>query len=174
MDCESNLVLIGMPSAGKSTIGVLLAKALGMDFLDTDILFQSRYGKKLQTLIDENGLKTFLRMEEAVVLSLNARHTVIATGGSVIYSESAMRFLKKGGRVIHLDVPLYELERRLSDAALRGIAMHPGQSLNSLYEERMPLYEWHADATIRWTDGAALEDMVAGLREETWAINSME
>ena len=174
MDCDSNLVLIGMPSAGKSTIGVLLAKALGMDFLDTDILMQSRYGKQLQALIDENGLKAFLRMEEAVVLSLHARHTVIATGGSVICSESAMRFLKKGGRVIHLDVPVIELERRLGDTALRGIAMHPGQSIRSLYEERRPLYEKHADATFRWTDGAALEETVAALREETWASNSME
>jgi shikimate kinase len=169
-----NLVLIGMPSAGKSTIGVLLAKASGMDFLDTDILVQSRHGKRLQDIINDAGLEAFLKLEESVILSLDVSDTVIATGGSVVYSEAAMRSLKKSGRVVYLDVGIRELERRLGNAAMRGIAMRPGQSLASLFEERKPFYERHADATFIWTDGDSLEDMVARLRGETWENSSME
>jgi shikimate kinase len=170
----SNLVLIGMPSAGKSTIGVLLAKAAGMDFLDTDILVQSRYGKRLQAIIDEDGLEAFLKMEESVILSLDVHDAVIATGGSVVYSDAAMRSLKKSGRIVFLDVDMRELERRLGNAATRGIAMRPGQSIASLYEERKPYYVRHADATCGWTDGDTLEDMVARLQGETWEVSSME
>jgi len=158
-----NLILIGMPSAGKSTIGVLAAKAYGMDFLDTDILLQARQGRKLQDLIDREGLAEFLRMEEAAILSLEVGHTVIATGGSVVYSETAMKHLSALGQVIWLEVGIDELERRLGNAASRGIAMRPGQTLAGLHAERGPLYGRYANAKLRWTEGNLMEDMVIQL-----------
>jgi len=159
-----NLVLIGMPSAGKSTIGVLAAKAFGMDFLDTDILLQARQGRRLQDLIDQDGLEAFLRMEEAAILSLEVGHTVIATGGSVVYAEAAMRHLAELGPIVWLDVGIEELERRLGNAHARGIAMQPGQTLAGLYAERRPLYERHAGGKLRWSEGDLMEDMVVRLQ----------
>ncbi len=159
-----NLVLIGMPSAGKSTVGVLAAKEFGMDFLDTDILVQARQGKRLQALIDQDGLAAFLHMEEAAILSLHAGNTVIATGGSVVYSSAAMAHLRRLGTVVWLEVDLGEIKRRLGDAAARGIAMRPGQTLSELYLERNLLYAAYADGTIHWTEGKAMEDMVVQLR----------
>lgn len=145
---ETNLVLIGMPGAGKSTIGVLLAKALSRDFLDTDLLIQAHEGRRLQALLDELGPEAFCRLEERHLLGVHRKGCVIATGGSAIYSPSAMRHLRRGGLVVHLDLPLATLRRRLTDLAIRGVVMPHGSSLSRLYAEREPLYRRYADLTI--------------------------
>lgn len=141
----ANVVLIGMPGCGKSTVGVLLAKALKMDFLDTDVAFQNRQDKRLQEIIEEVGVDAFLQMEEACVLSLDAEDTVIATGGSVVYGEKAMRHLHERGIIVYIRLPYAEIERRLSNLASRGVTLREGQTLQDLYNERIPLYEKEAD-----------------------------
>ena len=160
-----NLILTGMPSAGKSTLGVLVAKALCMDFTDTDLLLQKRLGERLQPYIDRCGIEAFLKREAETVLAFAGTGTVVATGGSVVYADAAMARLRASGPVVFLDVPLPELERRLGDAAARGIAMRPGQTLADLFEERRPLYERYADMTLRWMAGDTMADMVARLCE---------
>lgn len=143
-----NVTLIGMPGVGKSTVGVLLAKAARMDFVDTDVALQSRAGRALQQIIDEDGIDAFLRLEEACLLELDVRDTVIATGGSAVYSEPAMRKLKSAGPVVWLDAPIEGIERRLSNLAVRGVVMPPGWTLRQLHAQRAPLYRAWADVTI--------------------------
>lgn len=143
-----NLVLIGMPGAGKSTVGVLLAKTLKMPFTDTDILIQKQENSYLQELIEKHGIDGFIKIEENTVKSLDLRNHVIATGGSVVYSETAMAHLKAHGIIFFLNARLYQLERRLKNSRNRGIAMSPGQTLGSLYRERLPLYKKYADIEI--------------------------
>lgn len=145
---KSNLIVIGMPGAGKSTLGVLVAKALRRDFLDTDVSLQSRHGRTLQELINQQGLEGFCRMEEEYLAGLDLHHTVIATGGSAVYYESAMKHLKQSGYALYLQVPLEILQKRLSDMSARGVVIEPGQTLQTLYEKRTPLYEKYADLTI--------------------------
>ncbi len=157
---RKNIILIGMPSAGKSTLGVLLAKALGYAFLDTDILIQAREGKKLFELIQTLGPEAFIRLEGQAICSLDVERTVIATGGSVVYDAEAMGYLKRIGMVFFLDVPCDEVRRRLGDASLRGIVMKPGQPFKEMYAERKVLYQRYADKTVSWWDGAGMEDMV--------------
>jgi shikimate kinase len=148
-----NLTLIGMPGAGKSTVGMRLADALGAPFLDTDRLIETRWGATLQEIIDSEGLAAFLRREEAVILSLDVRATVIATGGSVVYSWRAMEHLRRSGRVVWLDLPLPVIERRIgAGAGKRGIAKVRDQSLSQLYEERRPLYGRYAHLTVQVQD----------------------
>ena len=137
-----------MPGAGKSTIGVLLAKALSRDFVDTDLLIQAAEERGLQEMIDSDGLDDFLAIEERHILALNAHGAVIATGGSVVYSEEAMRHLKLNGTVVYLQMPLSDLEARITDMDSRGVVIAPWQSLTDLYHERLPLYEHFADITI--------------------------
>ena len=137
-----------MPGAGKSTIGVLLAKALSRDFVDTDLLIQAAEGRGLQEMIDSDGLDDFLAIEERHILALNAHGAVIATGGSVVYSEKAMRHLKRRGTVVYLLLPMSDLEARITDMDSRGVVIAPWQSLTDLYHERLPLYEHFADITI--------------------------
>lgn len=144
-----NIVLIGMPGAGKSTIGVLLAKALKMPFIDTDLLIQQREDSFLQEIIENRGIDTFLNIEEEVVLGINVRGHVIATGGSVVYRENAMNHLRKNGIVIYLELPFTEIERRLSNIKTRGIAMNKTQTLLDVYNGRTPLYKKYQDKTIR-------------------------
>jgi len=143
-----NIVLIGMPGAGKSTLGVLLAKALGMDFVDTDIVIQQQAGRLLQEIIDHDGIEAFLRLEEEIVSDLKIKNSVVATGGSIIYSERAMQALKQDGQVFYLNVPGDEIARRLQNITTRGIVIKPGQSLQDVYEARGPLYSQYADHTI--------------------------
>ena len=143
-----NIILIGMPGAGKSTIGVILAKTLGYDFIDTDLVIQTKENDLLQNIINTRGLDTFLKIEESIVSTLNYKNTVIATGGSVIYSEKAMNHLRSIGKIIYLEVPLFIIEERLNNIKTRGIAMKKGQSINSLYEERKLLYEKYNDIKI--------------------------
>ena len=168
MDESRNIVLIGMPGVGKSTAGVLLAKALSRDFLDTDVLIQSREGRRLQTIIDSVGMEAFCAMEERHVLSVECRGTVIATGGSVVYGDRAMAHLKSNGVVLHLDLPLALLKRRLRDLDARGVVMAPDQTLENLFQERQPLYQLHADITIDCTNLThehVVKDIIAVLRD---------
>ena len=148
MQKGNNVVLIGMPGVGKSTIGVLLAKRLGYGFLDTDILMQTRAGMKLQQIIAARGLDGFRRLEEQTILSLSVSSQVISTGGSVVYSNRAMAHLRQSGWVCHLDIEPQLLKERLDNIDTRGIVMAPGQTIDSLYRERYPLYIQHADTTV--------------------------
>lgn len=146
---RAHLVLVGMPGVGKSTVGVLLAKATARDFVDTDVWIQTREGRGLPELIERHGREGFLALEERHVCALDPPRAVIATGGSVVYSERAMAHLRARGRVVHLALPLAVLERRLADLAVRGVVTQPGQSLAALYAERMPLYDRFADLTLQ-------------------------
>jgi shikimate kinase len=137
-----------MPGAGKSTLGVLLAKELSRSFLDTDLAIQTREGQTLQGILEKYGVDHFLRVEESLVLSLRLKGHVIATGGSVVYSPKAMAHLKRRGVVVLLGLSLPLLVERIQDMDSRGIAMAPGQDLESLYFERKPLYERYADVRI--------------------------
>jgi len=161
---DSNVVLIGMPGVGKSTVGVLLAKALSRHFIDTDVLIQAAEGRRLQDIIDSDGLDAFCRIEERYVLGLRHKGHVIATGGSVVYSPEAMRHLAAHSVIVYLDLPLAKLQKRLRNLDSRGVVMAPGQSIAELYEQRRPLYEKYAQATIQ-CEGLAHEDVVARIME---------
>ena len=145
---KSNIVLIGMPGAGKSTVGVILAKAAGLQFCDTDLIIQQKTGRKLQEIINSDGIEKFLKTESDVLSKLSVENSVIATGGSAVYSEAAMENLKRTGIAVWLDVPLCEVKRRIDNITTRGIVMHPGESLESIYAERLPLYRKYADITV--------------------------
>ncbi|WNY27286.1 shikimate kinase [Methanolapillus ohkumae] len=155
----SNIVLIGMPGAGKSTTGVLLAKTLCMSFLDTDLIIQEKTGMFLQDLVDRLGFSGFTNLEEEILLDIEPKNAVISTGGSVIYSEKAMKRLKKIGTIIYFDVSFPEIVHRIQNISTRGIALHDGQTLKDLYEERRPLYEKYADLTFSG-DKKTVEEMV--------------
>ena len=143
-----NIVLIGMPGAGKSTIGVLLAKSMGYNFLDTDLIIQSQQKKKLQEIIDEEGIDAFLKCEEQALLSIDFDCTVVATGGSAIFSEKGMMHLKNSGVCVYLTVSEQELIQRLSNIKTRGIACRKGETVAEIIEERKAYYEKYADVTI--------------------------
>jgi shikimate kinase len=147
-----NIILIGMPGAGKSTAGVILAKTLGMKFTDTDIVLQENTGRLLQAMIDEEGPDAFLEIEEKTILSYHFHNSVIATGGSVVFSERAMEHLKSDGVVIYLHISFEEMARRLGNITTRGIVLAAGQSLQDMYTKRIPLYEKYADITIDCSD----------------------
>lgn len=163
-----NIVLVGMPGCGKSTIGVLLAKALTMDFVDTDLLLQKKSGKPLQLMVDELGTAGFSRAEEACVMELNVQNTVIATGGSVALEDDAMAALAQNGTVVFIRIGYDETEKRLKNIKTRGIAMEKGQTLRDLYDLRQPAYLRWADHVVA-TDGLGIEQtvekLVALLRE---------
>ena len=155
-----DIVLIGMPGSGKSTVGVLLAKALGCLFTDVDLLISHRAKKPLQRILDEDGLEAFLALEEEVGSRLRAENTVIATGGSMVLSDKAMRHLKTLGTVVYIDVPFEEIERRVTNIKTRGIVFHPNQTLADVYRERKPLYERWADLTVKVEATDGIEDTV--------------
>lgn len=144
----NSLILVGMPGAGKSTVGLLLAKELVKAFVDTDILIQTREGKALQDIVYDSGYQRLRELEEQVLLECRYLNHVIATGGSVVYSEAGMNHLKSSGRVVFLDVPLEELERRVHNFSTRGIACPPGQNLADVFKERRALYQRYADIVI--------------------------
>jgi shikimate kinase len=147
-NANKNVVLIGMPGVGKSTIGVLLAKQLRYSFLDTDLLIQSSEGKTLQRLIQKHGISGFCDLEEEYILSVVVSRHVIATGGSVVYGKAAMSHLKADGVVVHLDLSLDRLKKRLDDLDARGVVIAPGRNLADLYAERQPLYLKYAGQTV--------------------------
>lgn len=160
-----NIVLIGMPGAGKSTVGVLLAKTCLMDFKDTDLSIQREYSKSLSEIINEVGVNKFLQIENDVIEAENFQNTVVATGGSAVFGEKAMSKLKSHGIVVYLKVSCDELERRIDNIRTRGIAMKEGTTIAELYHERAPLYEKYADITIDCTSFTA-EECVSKIKEK--------
>lgn len=145
---RSNIILIGMPGSGKSTVGVVLAKKLGLGFMDSDLVIQERTGKLLYQLIEEHGEEGFILLENQINASIQAKDTVIATGGSAVYGQEAMTHFTDIGQVVYLQLPYEELEERLGDLHERGVVLKPGFTLRDLYEERTPLYEQYADLII--------------------------
>ena len=143
-----NITLIGMPGSGKSTVGVLLAKAMGYDFLDIDLLIQQREGMLLQDILDKHGVECFLDKETEVICSVECSRTVLAPGGSAVCREDGMAHLKGLGPVVYLRVPMEELNRRIKNLSSRGIAMNPGESLTDVMAFRAPLYEKYADLIV--------------------------
>lgn len=165
---HKSIVLIGMPGAGKSTIGILLAKELGLDFIDTDISIQVRWGKTLQQITDESGYMVLRDYEEQVLLSENIDHKVVATGGSAVYSGAGMARLKASATVIFLDVSLPALQQRVTNFDTRGIARRPEQSFEDLFAERSLLYQRYADIRIDCSNlgvNEALQAVLETLRD---------
>ena len=148
-----------MPGSGKSTCGVLTAKVMLKNFFDTDLLLQGMQEKKLQDIIDENGIDYFLSTEEKAVLSLNINATVIATGGSVVYSDEAMKHLKKNGCVVYLHLSYKTMCKRINNITTRGVVLKNGSSLKDMYDERLPLYEKYADV-IADVSGCQIEKAI--------------
>ena len=162
MNTRDNIVLIGMPGVGKSTVGVILAKELGYQFVDADLVIQQQEGKLLREIIEEVGTEGFIQVENRVNAGLECSKTIIATGGSVIYGKEAMEHLKEIGTVVYLEVSFPTLEKRLSDIKGRGVVLKEGQTLYDLYEERTPLYEKYADVRVL-EEGLNVEETVEQL-----------
>ena len=143
-----NLILIGMPASGKSTLGVMTAKALGWDFLDTDVFIQSREGRTLKTIIRDEGVEAFGALESNYVCQLHPAHCVVATGGSVVFGARAMAHLQRLGRVVWLKVGLNELQRRIDSLTERGVLHQPGQTLDDILKQREVLYRKYAHTVV--------------------------
>ena len=154
----NNIILIGMPGCGKSTVGVLLAKILGYAFIDSDLLIQAREGKKLYQIINENGEEYFKAVENAVNASINTKNTIIATGGSVVYCNEAMEHLKSIGTIVYIKITPEQLLKRINNIATRGVVIKKGETLLDLYRERSPLYEKYADITVESSDSDILNN----------------
>ena len=159
-----NIILIGMPGAGKSTLGVLLAKAMGKLFVDTDIIIQQKTKRLLQDIIDNDGTEAFLSLEEEILLSVNEENTVIATGGSAVYSEKAMEHFKESGKIVYLHVDFDEIVKRVTNITTRGIVLKNGKTLSDAFDERKPLYDRYADIVIDCT-GNSVEQSVKKIME---------
>lgn len=168
---KSNIVLIGMPGVGKSTVGVILAKVLGYQFLDADLLIQEQEGKLLKDIIAEVGTDGFIQVENRVNASIDCTKTIIATGGSVIYGLEAMAHLKEIGTVVYLEVAFATLEERLSDIKGRGVVLKDGQTLYDLFMERTPLYEKYADIRVS-EEGLGVEETVDLLVSKLQNLNN--
>lgn len=154
-----NIVLIGMPGSGKSTLGVVAAKILGMDFIDTDVLIQKNENKKLQEIINEKGVEGFLDTECENILKLSAENTVIATGGSAVLREKSMNHLKKNAVTVFIDVSEAEIEKRIYNIATRGIAMNDNETVADIFEKRRPYYLKYADLTVK-TDNLSQNEAI--------------
>ena len=171
MSGRDNIVLIGMPGVGKSTVGVILAKVMGYQFLDADLVIQEQEGKLLREIIDEVGTEGFIQVENRVNAGLACPKTIIATGGSVVYGQEAMD-LKEIGTVVYLEVPFSVLEKRLSDIKGRGVVLKEGQTLYDLFMERTPLYEKYADVQVS-EEGLNVEETVERLIEKLQNLNNI-
>jgi shikimate kinase len=158
----SNIVLIGMPGSGKSTVGVILAKRASRDFVDTDILIQCSVGRSLQDIVDTEGHMILRRIEEEVILRLECNNHVIATGGSAVYSQAAIEHLRLSGVIVFLEIDLASLKRRVHDYETRGLAKRPDQTLEDLFDERSSLYSKYADITIH-CGGMTLEEVCSSI-----------
>ena len=158
----NNIILIGMPASGKSTIGVVLAKTINMSFIDTDILIQEHEGKLLQELINEKGNDYFKKVEEHVLKTISTENTVISTGGSAIYYAEVMSHFKKDGKIVYIRAKVATIEERLDNIKTRGVTLEPGQTIKNLYDERVPLYEKYADITVD-CDNGTVEDVIEAI-----------
>lgn len=161
---KSNIVLLGMPGSGKSTVGVLLAKSLGKRFVDTDLLIQEQEGKLLSEIIKEKGTDNFIAVENCVNAAVEAENSVIAPGGSAVYGEEAMEHFKEIAEVVYLKLSYRSVARRLGDLTKRGVVFRPGQTLKELYKERCPLYEKYADYVVE-CDGKKIGETLAEVRK---------
>ncbi len=161
---KNNIVLIGMPGVGKSTVGVVMAKILGYSFIDSDLLIQEQEKRLLHEIISQDGIDGFIAIENQVNADIQTDNSIIATGGSVVYGKEAMEHLKEIGTVVYLKLSYPELETRLGDLERRGVVLKPGQTLTDLYQERTVLYEKYADITVL-EDGQTVEDTICALKE---------
>ncbi|MCU6713206.1 shikimate kinase [Paenibacillus sp. J5C_2022] len=159
-----NIVLIGMPTAGKSTAGIILAKIIGYDFVDSDLLIQKQENRLLRQIIEQKGIEGFISIENRVNAALRVDHTVISTGGSVVFGKAAMANLKDIGTVVYLKLSYETIKKRLENAKRRGVVIRENQSLHDLYHERCPLYECYADVTID-AESLNVEQLVQKLQE---------
>ena len=159
-----NIVLVGMPGCGKSTVGVILAKTLGLSFTDTDLLICAKEESTLQDIIEEKGLAYFEKVETEVGESLCVKNTVVATGGSMILYEKAMAHLREIATVIYIDVSLEELKRRLTNIKTRGITFAEGETLDDIFSTRTPLYRKYAHLTVN-ADDFTIEETVTKITE---------
>lgn len=162
---RSNIVLVGMPGSGKSTVGVILAKLLSYQFIDTDLLIQAARKRSLQDIVDRDGHVALRKVEEKILLGIDTQEHVIATGGSAVYSARAMTHLKATGIVVFLEVDLASLEQRIDNLGTRGLAKRPDQTLADLFSEREPLYQQFADITVSCT-GLTQEGVCARIVQE--------
>ena len=163
-----NIILIGMPGSGKSTLGVLLAKVIGYSFVDTDLIISRRADKPLQKILDNDGLDSFLSLEEEVGTTLECDHTVVATGGSMVLSKRAMTHLREIGTVVYVNVPFSEIQRRVRNIRTRGIVFHKNETLQDVFNNRSPLYAQYSDITVDVPPDADIEntvDTIAGMLE---------
>lgn len=160
-----NIVLIGMPAVGKSTIGVLLAKTLLLNFVDTDLEIQKKYSVSLSAIIEKYGVEKFVEIENSVISKCNFKNSVVATGGSAVYGKEAMENLKENAVVIYLKLPIEEIEKRISNIKTRGVAIKPGATLKDLFKEREVLYKKYADIKI-CCEGKTAEECVEAIVEK--------
>ena len=160
-----NVVLIGMPGAGKSTVGGVLAKRLGYAFMDSDLVIQNKEGRLLHEIIAEKGVEGFWQTEEEINASIETDYTVIATGGSVIYGSRAMEHFKQSGIIVYLKLSLEAITERLGGLNERGVTLREGQDLAALYAERIPMYERYADITMN-CEGLSIREIVATIAEQ--------
>jgi shikimate kinase len=156
---KKNIVLIGMPGAGKSTVGVILAKVLGYNFIDSDLLIQEQEGRLLKDIIEQDGLDGLIEIENQVNKKIDTEHAVIATGGSVVYSPEAMEHLRKIGTVVYIKLSYETIDSRLENIRQRGVVFKEGQTLKDLYKERCPLYEHYAHLIID-AQGLSMEQLM--------------
>ena len=165
MQKKTNVVLLGMPGSGKSTVGVLLAKKLGKRFVDTDLLIQEQEGRLLGEIIKEEGLDSFIEIENRVNAAVDAENSVIAPGGSVIYGKEAMEHFKTIGIIVYLKLSCRSVSKRLGDLKKRGVVFRPGQTIKEIYKERCPLYEKYADYVIE-CDGKKIGETLEAVWEK--------